>query len=99
MVGIALQGAAARIRVLALPDLAYKGDVSDWIENGGTVDELRRLAQAAPDWDAAQGRAPLEPLWRDRADAAPLGGQSHSARGGDLHRFRAMGDVQDDRRA
>ena len=39
--------AAASIRVLALPGLPLKGDVSDWLANGGTRDELLRLLREA----------------------------------------------------
>jgi putative DNA primase/helicase len=45
-----LSGIAGRIRVLDLPGLLEKGDVSDWIAAGGTADELERLAEAAPEW-------------------------------------------------
>lgn len=33
----------ASVRVVRLPGLPKKGDVSDWIANGGTADELMRL--------------------------------------------------------
>jgi len=38
-----LDGAAASVKILRLPGLPAKGDVSDWFANGGTADELRRL--------------------------------------------------------
>lgn len=41
-------GKAKSIRVLDLPGLAPKGDVSDWLASGGTKAELERLADAAP---------------------------------------------------
>jgi hypothetical protein len=40
----ALKGAAAHVRSLLLPGLPDKGDVSDWLDAGGTVEELERLA-------------------------------------------------------
>jgi hypothetical protein len=43
-----LAGIAASVRVLELPGLLPKGDVSDWIAAGGTADELERLAATAP---------------------------------------------------
>jgi putative DNA primase/helicase len=46
-----LAGFAGRIRVLKLPGLPEKGDVSDWIGAGGTADALLQLAEAAPDWE------------------------------------------------
>ena len=43
-----LTGTAASIRILDLPGLLPKGDVSDWLADGGTADELERLAASAP---------------------------------------------------
>ncbi|MEW6523649.1 MAG: phage/plasmid primase, P4 family [Bacillota bacterium] len=45
-----LHGKAASVRVLELPGLPSKGDVSDWLAAGGTKDGLLRLAAAAPEW-------------------------------------------------
>jgi putative DNA primase/helicase len=45
-----LQGKAASIKVVSLPDLPEKGDVSDWLDAGGTVDQLKRLISTAPPW-------------------------------------------------
>lgn len=39
-----------------LPGLPEKGDVSDWIEAGGTVEQLQALADAVPEWDPAQAQ-------------------------------------------
>ncbi|MBL8239549.1 MAG: DUF3987 domain-containing protein [Bryobacterales bacterium] len=45
----ALMDAAASVRVLELPGLAEKGDVSDWAAAGGTVESLLQLtARAEP---------------------------------------------------
>ena len=49
-VGRSLVGKAASVQLVALPGLAEKGDVSDWLEAGGTVEELRRLVDDAPEW-------------------------------------------------
>ena len=51
-IGAALNGIAARIRVLVLPNLPAKGDVSDWLAAGGTREQLDALIEAAPDWVA-----------------------------------------------
>jgi hypothetical protein len=45
-----LHGIAGSVRVLALPRLPEKGDVSDWLNAGNTVEELERLARATPDY-------------------------------------------------
>lgn len=47
-----LAGVAERLRILCLPNLPPKGDVSDWIKLGGTRDELLRFADAAPGYQA-----------------------------------------------
>jgi hypothetical protein len=45
-----LHGIAESVRIVELPGLPAKGDVSDWIAAGGTKAELKRLADAAPEW-------------------------------------------------
>lgn len=45
-----LQRLAASVRVVELPGLPPKGDVSDWLAAGGTADQLRALCKAAPLW-------------------------------------------------
>jgi hypothetical protein len=45
-----LQGIAESVRIVELPGLADKGDVSDWLAAGGTKYELARLAEEAPVW-------------------------------------------------
>jgi hypothetical protein len=50
-VGASLRGVAKRVRVLELPELPPKGDVSDWLNLGGDVAELLTLtSKAAKDW-------------------------------------------------
>lgn len=44
----ALLDKATETRVLRLPDLPEKGDVSDWIASGGTAEALVKLASTAP---------------------------------------------------
>jgi len=39
------------LKVLVLEDLPDKGDVSDWLENGGTADQLKLMAEKAPLWE------------------------------------------------
>jgi putative DNA primase/helicase len=45
-----LYGTAASLRWLELPGLPEKGDVTDFIEAGGTADELKSLVRDAPEW-------------------------------------------------
>ncbi len=44
---------AARVRLLALPGLPAKGDVSDWLDAGHSAAELLELVAATPDLTAA----------------------------------------------
>jgi hypothetical protein len=44
----ALQSVAAEVRVLRLPNVPPKGDVSDWLYAGGTREALERLITEAP---------------------------------------------------
>ena len=45
-----LQGIAASVRIVELPGLPAKGDVSDWLAAGGTREKLVELAEATPEW-------------------------------------------------
>lgn len=44
----ALQGQVGEIRLLELPELPDKGDVSDWLNQGHSLEELQTLAEQAP---------------------------------------------------
>lgn len=45
-----LNGTAQAIKILELPDLPEKGDVSDWLDAGGTREKLIELVKSAPTW-------------------------------------------------
>jgi hypothetical protein len=45
-----LHGKAAKVQMLALLGLPEKGDVSNWLSLGGTIETLRTMAEAAPEW-------------------------------------------------
>lgn len=45
-----LHGIAESVRIVELPGLPPKGDVSDWIAAGGTKEGLERLAEASSLW-------------------------------------------------
>src|SRR5262249_9089245 len=55
-----LLGVAAWVRVLELPGLPPKGDVSDWLRAGGDVNALWRLAGDAPEGAAWLAAPPAE---------------------------------------
>ena len=49
-VAASLYGTAAAVMVLELPDLPPKGDVSDWLDAGGTRERLLELALQVPEY-------------------------------------------------
>jgi putative DNA primase/helicase len=67
----ALYGVAASLKVVALPGLPEKGDVSDWMHAGGTVDALHALITATPPWQPAFADAHT----RQNGPAQPLSAQ------------------------
>lgn len=73
MVASKLAGTAASVRILELPGLQAKGDVSDWLAAGHDAAELVRLAEAIPVQAAANDNAPaLFDQVRDVHDLPPV---------------------------
>lgn len=66
-VATALHGTAASVKVLELPNLPEKGDVSDWLQTGGTIQQLQELVNATPEWKPS----PTPTITRD-TEAFPL---------------------------
>jgi KaiC/GvpD/RAD55 family RecA-like ATPase len=60
-----LMPVARRVRIVELPGLQSKGDVSDWLDAGGSLEELRRLVDAA-DPPPSAASTPLA-LWHFEA--------------------------------
>jgi hypothetical protein len=56
-IGASLAGIAGRVRVLVLPDLPAKGDIRNWLDAGGTREQLDALVEQAPDWQPQQAQA------------------------------------------
>ncbi|MEX0938532.1 MAG: toprim domain-containing protein [Pirellulales bacterium] len=56
-----LCGTAKSVKVLELPGLPPKGDVSDWIAAGGTKAELARLTASTPGWTPPTPKPRAEP--------------------------------------
>jgi hypothetical protein len=50
-----LQGKAEIIKLVELPDLPERGDTSDFLAGGGTVDQLDELAHKQPEWTPQEG--------------------------------------------
>jgi len=55
-----LAGLAVSIKIVNLPGLPPKGDVSDWLAAGGTKDELIALVREAEEWNPSQAQ-----VWPD----------------------------------
>jgi hypothetical protein len=74
-VAASLNGVAKRIRVLDLArvwaECPQTGDISKWIEAGGTADRLKALVEALPDWRAVETEAP-RPLMRELPPPDPF---------------------------
>lgn len=61
-VAASLRGKASKIQILELPRLKPKGDVSNWLDAGGTEDQLCQMAEAAPEWKPdPEGSSGAEP--------------------------------------
>jgi hypothetical protein len=57
-----LMGIAGAVKVVNLPGLPPKGDISDWLDAGGTREKLGELGNAAPMFQpSAQGTAAPKP--------------------------------------
>ena len=71
-VATTLRGIARSIRLLELSGLPPKGDVSDWIESGGTAEQLTNLLRDAPKYDDDQPAPSLAWLDISSWDHAPV---------------------------
>jgi hypothetical protein len=68
-VALALSDSAASVRIVRLPGLVQKGDVSDWLTSGGTAEKLRALAEHTPVLDQAAAQKGPASVWDE---AIPL---------------------------
>jgi 5S rRNA maturation endonuclease (ribonuclease M5) len=59
-----LHGMAASVKVVELPGLPEKEDVSHWLKAGGTKEKLLALVEASPEYDPAQA---LQAAQEDKA--------------------------------
>jgi len=61
-VAAALAGVSASTRILVLPDLAPKGDVSDWFDAGGTTEKLQALVDNQAEWTPPADSLKADPI-------------------------------------
>lgn len=70
-IATALHEKAASIKIVELPNLPQKGDVSDWLDAEGTIEELERLVSETPEYKPPPvGMLPLG-AWRAKVVADP----------------------------
>jgi hypothetical protein len=67
-----LHGKAASVKVLELPGLPEKGDISDWLAAGGTREELLELAAEAPEWEPEQEKEKSSGNEKDKPSQADI---------------------------
>lgn len=78
LVARALHGIAADVRIVKLPGLPPKGDVSDWLSAGGTKEKLAALA-SAPKLEVTASFQPSAGRVRgERRERLQIGGQALS---------------------
>lgn len=64
-VALSLNGTAKTIKIISLPDLPHKGDVSDWIKAGGTKEQLFELIEGGQEWKQPEAQEPEAPEERE----------------------------------
>ena len=63
-----------KVKVVTLPGLPPKGDIVDWVEAGGTREQLEEIIEAAPVWGQSDAAPTLELLLdTDRFHATDTG--------------------------
>ncbi len=65
-VAASLKEIAADVRIVELPGVPTRGDVSDWLDTGGSGEHLRALADSAPTAEAWMA----DPAWSAQDDDA-----------------------------
>ena len=72
---MSLHSVAQRLRVLDLktawPECPDKGDISDWLANGGTKQKLIELVKVLPDWQPARESGSHQKSGRSRLRHSP----------------------------
>jgi len=88
-----LHGVAATIKIIELPSLPEKGDLSDWFDNGGTRDELVEMIMRTPEWTPPADR--VIPLSRSSSSATDVNEKAHSdADSGVIPFFRSSAEEE-----
>jgi len=67
-----LKGIAESVKVVELPELPEKGDVTDWLAQGGTKEKLTELIKQTPEWEEPKETAELIHLLPTLSEIAAL---------------------------
>lgn len=80
-----VQSAVAAVRIVHLPGVPDHGDISDWLNAGGTIEQLLEVVQKTPEWEPPSAAArpvlvrladvkprPVEWLWPGRVARGKL---------------------------
>lgn len=68
-----LHGKVASLKVVELPDLPDKGDVSDWLDAVGSLEQLKKLVADAPEYSIVEDESKAhEPAKRNKPSQADL---------------------------
>jgi putative DNA primase/helicase len=94
-----LSGIARRVRLLMLPGLKHKGDVINWLEAGGTREQLEQLVEDTAVWEETQSGNPEDGGNHDQPDmpqAAILVGLAQVAELFHTPERKAYADIKND---
>ncbi len=60
---------AKSVKVLLLPNLPPKGDIIDWLDNGGDIEQLKNLVASCPDYEPSDNGVKLRCMADVKAEA------------------------------
>lgn len=86
-VASSLHGVAKSVKVLELPGLPHKGDISDWLQAGHTKEELLVLIEQAPEWQPTEQSQGSLDNSSQTSTADVLGGQINQTDLGNARRL------------
>lgn len=62
-----LKGTAESLKIIELPDLKEKQDITDWLQAGGTKDKLLEIIQGTPEWIPEEPKSIYQKHHRDNS--------------------------------
>lgn len=82
---------AASVKIVELPDLPEKGDIVEFIEAGGTAEQINELVENTPQWEPE-----TEPEATERTESKdrPQGNPVEAARLGDPYKCTDLGNAE-----